>query len=85
MSNTATCPGDYNLGLPCQTCGSTGQFIGEFEEQYLNNWSTNYEKVNTCGDCQDFDDQGCKTSYLEAKYGSAGTPACNEFKSKEDK
>jgi len=23
------CPGDCNLGLPCQSCGSNGQYIGE--------------------------------------------------------
>ena len=22
------CVGDCNLGLPCQTCGSSGQYIG---------------------------------------------------------
>lgn len=25
------CPGDCNMGLPCQTCGSDGQYIGEIE------------------------------------------------------
>jgi len=56
--------------------------FGEFENEYLNNWDTNYEIVNTCGDCEDFGIQGCKTSRLEAKYSTASTPACSEFKIK---
>lgn len=27
------CPGDCNIGLPCQTCGSNGQYIGEIEHE----------------------------------------------------
>ena len=31
------CPGDCNMGAPCQTCGSNGQYIGrvmvQVEEQ----------------------------------------------------
>ena len=60
----------------------TVQSVKEFENKYLNNWDTNYEVVDTCGDCEDFGIQGCKTSRLEAKYGTASTPACSEFKIK---
>lgn len=46
-----------------------------------------------CGDCEDFGELseqqseslngkkfGCKTSFIEAKYGNKNTPACSEFK-----
>lgn len=28
MERKVDCPGDCNLGMPCQTCGSNGQYIG---------------------------------------------------------
>ena len=28
MERKVDCPGDCNLGIPCQTCGSNGQYIG---------------------------------------------------------
>ena len=40
------------------------------------------DRKERCGDCTFFGDKGCTTSYLEAKYGNAGTPACNEFSPK---
>lgn len=75
------CTGDCTLGLPCQSCGSNGQYIGEvlFKEEYIGNWTTNYERVNVCGECTHFGPDGCKTSSIEAKYGSRSTPACSEF------
>ena len=49
----------------------------------------------TCGDCEYFGELseqqseslngkkfGCKTSFIEAKYGNKNTPACAEFKKK---
>lgn len=62
------------------------QVVGEpdrqdyFEEQYLNSWQTNYEKVNVCGECGDFGPKGCVSSHIEAKYGSKNTPACEDFR-----
>lgn len=40
------------------------------------------DRKERCGECSFFGDKGCTTSYLEAKYGNAGTPACNEFSPK---
>lgn len=50
-----------------------------------------------CGDCEDFGELseqqseslngkkfGCRTSFIEAKYGNKNTPACSEFKKRED-
>lgn len=28
LERKVDCPGDCNLGIPCQTCGSNGQYIG---------------------------------------------------------
>lgn len=64
------CPGDCNLGIPCQACGSNGQYIGEVMV------------LKTCGQCADFGPAGCTTSKHEQKFGNANTPACDEFKGK---
>ncbi len=40
------------------------------------------DRKEKCGDCTFFGDKGCTTSYLEAKWGSGNTPACNEFNPK---
>ena len=55
----------------------------------------NKVEYKTCVDCENFgelsDEQseslngkkfGCKTSFIEAKYGNKNTPACSEFKKK---
>ena len=68
------CPGDCNMGRPCQTCGSNGQYIGRV--RVIPN--------NICGHCADFGPKGCMTSIHEAKFGNANTPACDEFKRKTD-
>ena len=54
-----------------------------FEQQYFGNWDTNAEFIRTCGECEDFGPNGCKSSYIEAKHGSRNTPACEDFKLKE--
>lgn len=54
----------------------------DFEMQYLNNWTTNAQLVRTCADCEDFGANGCKSSYIEAKYGNKNTPACSDIKLK---
>lgn len=54
----------------------------EFEMQYLNNWTTNAKLIRTCADCEDFGTNGCKSSYIEAKYGNKNTPACSDIKLK---
>ena len=64
------CSGDCNLGMPCQACGSNGQYIG------------NVVVFKTCGQCADFGPIGCTTSIYEQKHGNANTPACEEFKRK---
>lgn len=46
----------------------------------IGNWDTNAEFIRTCGECEDFGPDGCKSSYIEAKYGSRNTPACEDFK-----
>ena len=51
----------------------------DFAQQYFCNWDTNAEFIRTCGECEDFGPNGCKSSYIEAKYGSGSTPACSEF------
>lgn len=40
------------------------------------------KRKERCGDCTFFGDKGCTTSYLEAKWGNANTPACSEFSPK---
>ena len=72
MYEQVPCPGDCNLGIPCQTCGSNGQYIGTAIAQ----------TPKVCGMCADFGPQGCKTSVHERKHGNASTPACEEFKRK---
>ena len=54
--------------------------LEEFNKQYLNNWTINAEFIKTCGECEDFGPDGCVTSRLESKYGTATTPACEDFK-----
>ena len=57
----------------------------ECEMQYLNNWTTNAQLIRTCADCEDCEDfgtNGCKSSYIEAKYGNKNTPACSDIKLK---
>lgn len=57
----------------------------KFKEQYLGNFDK-YTVQNVCGDCAEFGPRGCKSSYLEAKHGNAGTPSCSDFvKIKDDK
>jgi len=51
----------------------------DFAQQYFGNWDTNAEFIRTCCECEDFGPNGCKSSYIEAKYGSGSTPACSEF------
>ena len=54
-------------------------------------------KSKVCGDCKDFGELsygqmcdlkgkrfGCTTSFLEEKHGNKNTPACSEFKKRED-
>lgn len=64
------CSGDCTFGIPCQACGSNGQYIGEVMV------------LKTCGQCTDFGPVGCITSKHEQKFGNANTPACDEFKGK---
>ena len=64
------CPGDCNLGRPCQVCGSNGQYVGQVGV------------YRTCGECIYFGPIGCTTSKYEQKFGNASTPACDEFKRK---
>lgn len=52
----------------------------DFSQQYFGNWDTNAEFIRTCGECEDFGPDGCKSSYIEAKYGNGNTPACEDFK-----
>lgn len=51
----------------------------DWQKQYLGDWDTNAEFIRTCGECVNFGANGCKSSYLESKYGSRNTPACSEF------
>lgn len=64
------CSGYCNFGIPCQACGSNGQYIGKVTI------------LKTCGQCADFGPVGCITSKYEQKFGNANTPACDEFKVK---
>ena len=66
------CLGDCNMGAPCQTCGSNGQYIG----------TVSIQRPKVCGMCADFGPQGCTTSVHERRHGHANTPACEEFKPK---
>lgn len=50
------------------------------EEQLTNFKDTKREhRRERCGDCTFFGEEGCTTSYVEAKYGGKNTPACSEF------
>lgn len=66
------CLGNCNFGIPCQACGSNGQYVGEVMV------------LKTCGQCADFGPIGCTTSKHEQKFGNANTPACEEFKGRCD-
>lgn len=66
------CPGDCNYGVPCQICGSNGQYIG----------IASVVNTTVCGQCAEFGPNGCMTSKLAQKYGNAHTPACDEFRAK---
>ena len=53
------------------------------EEQLTNFKDTKREyRRERCGDCTFFGEEGCITSYIEAKYGNKCTPACSEFSPK---
>lgn len=64
------CPGDCNYGVPCQICGSNGQYIG----------IASVVNTTMCGQCAEFGPNGCVTGKLERKYGGYNTPVCDEFK-----
>ena len=50
------------------------------EEQSTNFKDTKREdRGERCGDCIFFGEEGCNTSYIEAKYGGKNTPACSDF------
>lgn len=60
----------------------------EFIEQYFGEFVSDDPSrlPYACGDCKYFSAAaGCTTSQIEAKYGCASTPACEEFELKANK